>query len=130
VGDLRPGQITKKSAKAWYKKLRKATPAKANAVIRFLRLWLNWCVDEEVLEKNVVAKPRLIGIPGRTRVWTDEELRLFCAKADEVGRASMMLAVLLAANLGQREGDILALSRAAYLNKGFQIRQHKTGVLI
>jgi hypothetical protein len=39
-----------------------------------------------------------------------EQVHALCAHAEAEGRPSIALAVLLAYNLGQREGDVLALA--------------------
>lgn len=136
AGDLKPEAVTKPAIKAWYKVMFKATPAKANATIRFLRLFLEWCIGEGALAVNPAAKPKLKTIKGRTRVWTDEETVAFCAKAEELGRTSLKLAVLLGRNLGQREGDILKLADTARRvgHNGSKtvwlIKQSKTGAIV
>jgi integrase len=54
----------------------------------------------------------------------------FCATAINADRRSVAVAVRLAVNLGQREGDILRLTWAQHDADGFKIRQRKTGAHI
>jgi len=102
------------------------TPAMANATIRVLRLLLQHAVDEEFLEANPAAKPKLKGQPPRREFWRDEQIERFVQAAAEDGRPSLGLAVLLGANLGQREGDILRLSWSQGDGQSFSIKQGKT----
>jgi integrase len=106
------------------------TPAKANAVLRVLRLLLNFARDEGVIDENPAAKARLKTLPPRDAVWSAEAIARFCEEARSAGRPSMALAVLLAANLGQRQGDILRLAWSAYDGQTVTLRQGKTGKLI
>lgn len=103
-----------------------STPATANAVIRVLRILLQHAVDEEYLEKNPASKPKLKGRPPRHQFWSTEQILEFVKTAAEDRRPSMGLAVLLAVNLGQREGDILRLSWSLYDGRAFSITQGKT----
>jgi len=63
-------------------------------------------------------------------VWTSEQLRTFVSTAEEAGRPSLGLALLLGANIGQREGDILRLTWSQFNGTAITLRQGKTGVLL
>lgn len=64
----------------------------------------------------------------RRRVWTPAEVEAFCAKARAVGRASMALAVTLALDSSQRQGDVIRLRWSDWDGVAFTLRQSKTGV--
>ena len=121
--------IERKAVRVFYRSM-VATPAKANAVMRVLRILLGFAVDEGLLAENPAAKQRLKGRPPRQTVWTRENLESFCLAAREAGRPSMALAVLLGANLGQREGDLLKLAWSQFNGDTITLRQGKTGTRV
>jgi integrase len=121
--------IERKHVKAFYRAM-ESTPAKANAVMRVLRLILNFAMDEGALSDNPAERQRLTSRPPRQAIWKPEDVRRFVETAKASGRASMALAVLLGASLGQREGDILALGWSQYDGAAIALRQRKTGRLI
>ncbi len=123
------GTINRKVVREFYRSM-VATPAKANAVMRVLRILLGFAVDEGLLAENPAAKQRLKGRPPRQTVWTRENLESFCLAAREAGRPSMALAVLLGANLGQREGDLLKLAWSQFNGDTITLRQGKTGTRV
>lgn len=101
-------------------------PAMANAVIRVLRLLLQYAHDEGYLDENPAQKVRLRGRPPRQQVWAGEQIAAFLKAATEDGHPSLALAVRLAADLGQREGDILRLVWSQFVGSAFEIKQGKT----
>ncbi|TVR81928.1 MAG: hypothetical protein EA405_07620 [Rhodospirillales bacterium] len=105
-------------------------PATANAVIRILRLLLQFAVDEGYISQNPASKPRLIAVPPRQQIWTNDDLADFVASAERAGRRSMALAVLMGIHLGQRQGDILRLDWSQYDGTVVTLRQSKTGALL
>lgn len=121
--------LQRKSVKAFYRSM-SATPAKAGAVLRVLRLLLAFAVDEGEIERNPAEKMRLKTLPPRRQVWTADQIATFVAAANANGRSSIALAVLLAAGLGQHEGDILVMGWSQYDGATVHLRQRKTGTLI
>jgi integrase len=121
--------LPRKSVKAFYRSM-SATPAKASAVLRVLRLLLAFAVDEGEIERNPAEKMRLKVSAPRDQVWTPEQIEAFVSKANSKGRGSIGLAVLLGAGLGQREGDVLRLGWTQYDGVSVRLRQRKTGKLI
>ena len=103
---------------------------KSNKVMRVLSIVLQFAVDEGYLESNPATGLKLRRTPPRSVVWSAEAVDRFCATAINAGRASMALAVKLAVNLGQREGDVLRLTWAQHDANAFKIRQRKTGEFI
>lgn len=106
------------------------TQAKANAIMRVLRLLLAFAVDEGMIATNPATKQRLKGTTPRQVVWKSGEIETFCETARARGRPSMELAVRLGSNLGQREGDILKLAWGQYDSGKITLRQGKTDRLI
>ena len=130
AGDAPVRTLTSKRIKTFYKKLRPATPAKANAVVRVIRLLLEYGCSEDWIEANPARKIRLIGTSSTGRLWPREAVRLFASTADRMGRPSIGTAVILNEWLGQREGDLIRLSRSIYREGSLWIRQSKTGAQV
>jgi integrase len=107
-----------------------ATPFKAAAIHRVLRILMRFAVDEGYIATNPAEKIRLKGCASRTVVWTPQEIIKFCDAARAEGRSSLALAALLAADLGQREGDLLRLTWNQYNGQTISLRQSKTGAYV
>jgi integrase len=60
------------------------------------------------------------------KIWTDADVSRFLATAS----SDMRLAMMLAINTGQRQGDLLALSWSAYDGTVIKVRQKKTGAYV
>lgn len=69
---------------------------------------------------------KLPGTEGRDQVWPDETVITFCSTAIAMNRRSVALAVRMASDLGQREGDILAMHRGQRRGMAMLIRPEKT----
>jgi integrase len=121
--------ISRKACATFYRSM-SATPAKASAVLRVLRLMLAFAVDEGEIERNPAEKMRLKVSARREQVWALEQIEAFITAAERHGRASIGLAALLGAGLGQREGDVLRLGWTQYDGASVRLRQRKTGKLI
>ncbi len=121
--------IERKHVRAFYRSMQ-PTPAQAAGVIRVLRLLLNFAVDEGLLQQNPAQKQRLAAQKPRQAVWEPEDVDRFAKAARDLGRPSMALAVLLGANLGQREGDVLVLAWSQFDGTSIHVWQRKTGRLV
>jgi integrase len=122
--------IERRHAKVFYRSMA-ATLAKANAVLRVLRILMRFAFDEGYIETNPAEKIRLKGCAPRTVVWEPSEIRKFFDNtAYAEGRPSLALAALLAADLGQREGDLLRLTWNQYNGQVISLRQSKTGAFV
>ena len=129
AGNPPASTIERRHVRSFYRPMQE-TPAKANAILRVLRLLLNFAVDEGIIDRNPAEKPRLVTRPPRQTVWTPAQIEAFVEAARSAKRPSMGLAVLLGANLGQREGDVLTLGWSQYDGEAIQLRQRKTAQLI
>ncbi|GLR49215.1 integrase [Shinella yambaruensis] len=100
------------------------TPRKADYAWSVLARVLSFGKDRGLLSRNIAERGgRLYRADRRESVWTDDDISAFNAVA---GR-ELRLALLLAFWTGQRKGDLLALTWAAYDGASFRIKQSKTG---
>jgi len=99
----------------------------ANATMRVWSIILGFAYNRGLRPDNPALKMGLIAPNSRVRVWSADEMKAFCDAAVKAGRASMSLAVRLAWDLVQREGDILDLTWGDWTGDGFKVTQNKTG---
>jgi integrase len=104
-----------------------ATPAFANAIVRVLRLLLEFGRRGGWVQHNPATRPDLPGTEPTGLVWPAEAVAHLVATADAMGRQSVGDAVLLNEWLGQREGDILRMPRTVLRGDSLVLRQSKTG---
>lgn len=130
AGDKHPRKLKAKLVERWYDKIRESTPSLANAVMRVLSILLEYAILEELIDQNPVKKIRMVTVSPRQAVWSNEQIDSFLDKAIKAKYPSMALAVRLAADTGQRQGDILSLTWTQYDGKAFHFKQSKTGELV
>jgi integrase len=100
------------------------TPRAADMIVTVFSTILNFAVDREDLDRNPLeAVGKLADSSRRDKVWTDEQIAAFRAKAP----ARMVLAMELALWTGQRQGDLLRLTWSAYDGTHLKLTQGKTG---
>lgn len=129
-GQARPEAVSRKAIKAWQRALNKTHgKTMVTAILRVLRLVLNVALDEDLIKVNPALKLRLASPGGNEEPWPRDDIAVFCVKALEMERPSLRLAALLMAGLGQRQGDVLRLSRSRYdaASGMFDITQNKRG---
>lgn len=119
--------VTTRSVQKWYEHFYPSRPSLANAVIGMLRILMEFARRQGLVLHNPVSRPGLISTPPRQAMWTEAGLDAFVRAADAAGHASIGTAVMLAAFLGQREGDILKLTWSCYERGVFRFQQRKTG---
>lgn len=114
-----------------------ATPAFGNAIVRVLRLVLEWGRRHHVpatttpwIVINPATRPNLAEIQPGGIIWPREAVAAFVALADEQGCHSIGTAVALNEWFGQREGDILRMPRSIIRNGTLIVRQSKTGATV
>lgn len=157
AGDPPLTEISPADMKTLWASLHQRTPTKANAIVGMARIMLDWgrvwghytgyyakdakgrpIYDEGGRRVFVAAAKKqnaasALGLestkPERSEddLWTDEEIAIFSAVAEEEGWFSIGTAVELNGWCGQRQGDILALQRSAYRRGGLALDQSKTG---
>jgi integrase len=121
--------LTRKDVKAFAKTMA-AMPAAAKNLIGVLRVLFAFGVDEGELQSNPAVNMRMKHNLPRHQVWAPEQIDAVIAKAEEIGRPSIGLAVALAHNLGQREGDILHMAWSQFDGSKIRLKQRKTGALL
>ena len=104
-----------------------STPSYRNHVLRILRLLLNYAVRIGWLLTNPCLRPPLAPIERSGLVWPREAVDAFVATADAMGNWSVGTAVVVNEWLGQRQGDVLRLTRGLLRDGVLLIRQGKTG---
>ncbi|NIA71254.1 tyrosine-type recombinase/integrase [Pelagibius litoralis] len=104
--------------------------ARAKNVMASLRRILSYAVDKEEIETNPALKLKLKSPELRLRKWEPGEIEGFVTAADKAGRPSLALGVEIAAVIGQRRADMVALCWDQYENGCFKIIQQKTGARI
>ncbi|MGE0716907.1 MAG: tyrosine-type recombinase/integrase [Alphaproteobacteria bacterium] len=104
--------------------------ARARAVVAVLRILLGVAIEEGLITVNPAANLRLAKPKARQVIWSAEQVRTFCAKAVEEKVPSLALAVLLAANIGQRQGDVLRLQWSQFDGASIKVTQNKTDKLV
>lgn len=129
-GDVPVAAITPPRVQKLYDQLRTATPAKANAVVTMLRILLKHGIREGMISTNAATDPGIESRPPSGKLWSRDAVAFFVEVADRMGWHSVGTAVLINHWLGQREGDILTMPRAAYHKGRFWIRQSKTGAQV
>jgi integrase len=93
---------------------------------RAWRLGIRW----GLVDNNPWTAMELIAMAPRKVVWTHDQLALFIETAKREQMPEMGLAVLLAFELCQRQGDILALTWAQYDGEKVTLKQRKTGSVV
>ena len=109
------------------------TPASTGAArARVLHLLLEQARNEGWLITNPASRLGLARPAPRQALWTASQVNQLVARADELGLPHLGTAALLGFWLGQRCGDVLALTAADYqpASGAFTLRQAKTGRLV
>lgn len=99
------------------------TPRKADFIMQVLRRSLSWAVDRGVLGVNHAQRPGKLYESDRSEfVWTDDDIQRFLAAAGP----HLQLALVLAVNTGQRQGDLLSMEWDQYDGQAIRLTQSKT----
>lgn len=106
------------------------TPAYLNAVLRVLRVVLTHAMQIGWTMNNAASHVMTERIERSGLIWPAEAVDAFVAIADAMGRHSIGTAVLLNSWIGQRQGDVLRLTRAVYREGSLLIKQSKTGAKV
>ena len=110
-----------------------ARPSGANvAAASRLCLWhfgriLSWALARRKIKTNPCTNGGKLNQGTRVdKIWSDEDVARFLRTAPSY----LHLAMLLAINTGQRQGDLLRLLWSAYDGKEIKMRQRKTGAYV
>jgi len=106
----------------WRDTLAKSSPRQADAVLGILRIVLEWGRDRGHLVHNHATRPKKVYRADRAdKLWLPADIEAPRA----VAAPEILLAFELALGTGQRKGDLLALTWAAYDGQRIQLRQAK-----
>jgi integrase len=111
----------------WRDKLAQSSLRQADYAYHTLARVLSWAKDRGKITVNPCEHGgRLYHGTRVDKIWTDEDVKRFLQTAQPYLRLAMMLAI----NTGQRQGDLLALPWSAYDGKTIKVRQRKTGAYV
>lgn len=97
-------------------------PHRCNSMLRFVRLFLSWCMDNGYIQSNPALGPKTLSIAPRQAIWSQADETTFLA----VCGPELAAAYILAIETVQRQADLLALTWNQYDGETIQIRQRKT----
>ena len=125
-------ELTRKSVIAYLKKDpdMRSKPRKRSLVRTYLKIILDFAVDEGLIESNPAANIRLSGSTTRASkvtIWTDQQLLDRVAAADAQGWKSVGTAMMIVHEVGQRPTDARNLQKPRDYQGGmFRFYQSKT----
>lgn len=120
-GDLKITFITRKVALTYRDSLA-SRPATANYRMAVLRKLMSFAVDRGYITVNPATNPRRMKI-GTWEPWSQEQIDLMMTTKDEGLKTSMYLALYT----GQRESDIITMTRKLKIENRIDVKQHKGG---
>jgi len=108
----------------WRDQLAKTSLRQADYAYGTLARILSWAHNRGLITKNPCAKGGKLYHGTRVnKIWNDEDVTQFLQTAPPYLRLAMRLAI----NTGQRQGDLLRLPWSAYDGTNIKLRQRKTG---
>jgi integrase len=111
----------------WRDRLAQTSLRQADYAYATLARILSWAHDRGLIAKNPCVKGgRLYHGTRVHKIWNDEDVARFMRTAPSYLRLAMLLAI----NTGQRQGDLLKLPWSSYDGKVIKLRQRKTGVYV
>lgn len=120
--------LEEKGARSTIRRWRDSTmgdrPRTADITMAVFNKLLNFAKDEELVTRNPLdALGKLSEGSRRDIIWTDEQMKAFAASAPP----HLVQAMILAKWTGQRQGDLLKLTWAAYDGQYLRLQQGKAG---
>ena len=113
--------------KAWRDELALRSRRQADYAWQVLARTLSWAHERGLVSDNPCARGgRLYRGNRADKVWSIDDEHTFMANAPD----RLQLAFMLALWTGQRQGDLLRLTWAAYDGKSIRLRQSKTGARV
>jgi hypothetical protein len=127
AGKIMVADIQRDELVEMYAKLRKSTgEAMAAAMMRVWRILLGFAWDSGWRKDNPAKGMKLKTLTPRGQKWLEHQVRTLRDQAEKEGLFSMSLAVDIAYDLAQRQGDVIALRWPQWTGAGFVLRQGKT----
>ena len=111
----------------WRDQLAQTSLRQADYAYGTLARILSWALKRRLITTNPCAKGGKLYQGTRVdKIWDDEQIARFLKTAPPYLRLAMLLAI----NTGQRQGDLLRLPWSAYDGKTIKLRQKKTGAYV
>jgi integrase len=109
---------------AWRDRLAAASKRQADYCFSVFGRALSWAFNRGHIPSNPIERPgRLYRASRAEQIWTDADEAVFM-------RVALRLALMLALWTGQRQGDLLRLTWAAYDGETIRLIQSKTGARV
>lgn len=127
-GDMPIGALANRKVRGefldWRDKRAQKSRRQADYGLAVLALVLAWAHNRGMAPANPLERPgRVYRADRADAIWTDADEAAFLTAAP----AHLGMALVLAAETGQRQGDLLRLTWAAYDGQTIRLRQSKTG---
>jgi integrase len=111
----------------WRDELAQTSLRQADYAYQTLARILSWALKRGLIGTNPCAEGGKLYHGTRVdKIWSDDDVNQFLATAP----SHLCLAMLLAINTGQRQGDLLKLAWSAYDGQVIKVRQKKTGAYV
>jgi integrase len=111
----------------WRDQLAQTSLRQADYAYGTLARIFSWAVKRRLIKANPCAEGGKLYRGTRVdKIWDDEQVTRFLRTAPPYLRLAMLLAI----NTGQRQGDLLRLPWSAYDGKAIKLRQKKTGAYV
>ncbi len=98
--------------------------------MKWLRYLFNFAIRYQKTDTNPTLAVRIKHPKAREALWSKDQIKAVIAKASEVGRPCIALAVQIAYATALREGDVLALTWGQFDGERLVLTQAKTGKTI
>ena len=122
--------ITAKKIKTFYQELRADKPSKAQQAVGMLSILFSFAMSESLTKDNpamAVTTKKVRRAKNENDIWSPKAIEVFVRTADAMNLHSIGTAVMLNEWIGQRQGDVLTMSRNVYQGGALQFIQSKTG---
>lgn len=124
-GDKPAGQLKRKHVLG-FMDAKAATPAAANALLKMLRILMQFAIDRELrADDPTLGIRRLHYASDGFRQWSEDDIALFEAHWPSGTRPRLAMALLL--YTGQRPGDVARMGRQHVQGGHISVTQRKTG---
>ena len=114
----------------FYEALLIRTPAKANAMVRMLRVLFRFGIVAGLARTNPARDVPLSTIKPSGLIWPRPAVGHLVKTADAMQRWSIGTAIIIQHWIGQRSGDLLSLERSRYRDGAFIVSQSKRGARV
>lgn len=130
-GDMPLGAMKDPAVRAefldWRDRLAQTSRRQADYAMTVLGVICSWAVNRGLLAVNPAARPgRRYQADRAEKIWRPDQIAAFL----QLASPELALAMVLARDTAQRQGDLLRLSWTAYDGKAIRLRQSKTGARV